>query len=366
MKSIIQIFKVLFFLFIFTGCIDDDLLWEKRELPVDLAYDGVFILNEGNFFYENASISYYNKDDGKVFDSIFFNTNALPLGDVGHSMILWDSLAYVVLNNSGRIYVFNAFDFEFAGSITGLTSPRYIHFVSDTKGYITDLYGREISIFDPRTLEVTGTIDVIGDNNQFFQHSTEQMVQSGHMLFVNSWSFNDQVLIIDTRNDELVDSIRVGLQPQSMVKDNTGRIWVLCDGGYTGNPFGHEKPSLLTIDPQTLQVDKKFEFDLNESPRELKINSTGDTLYFINKDVYRWAVHSDDQPRLFFESKYELVNSGYFGLGIDPETSEIYVGDGIDFLQPGLVYRLAPDGTPLDTIQAGILPKMFCFRPIPQ
>ncbi|MEZ5071811.1 MAG: hypothetical protein R2751_12850 [Bacteroidales bacterium] len=42
----------------------------------------------------------------------------------------------------------------------------------------------------------------------------------------------------------MVDSVRVGIQPNSMVLDRWNTLWVLCDGGFEGNAFGHGLPGL--------------------------------------------------------------------------------------------------------------------------
>jgi hypothetical protein len=147
------------------------------------------------------------------------------------------------------------------------------------------------------------------------------------------------------------------------VIDKNDKLWVLTDGGSEGNPYGHEKPGLIKIDAPTLSIEKTYRFNLEESPSELTINGTGDTLYFINKDVYRLAVDSENSPELFLESPYEgSYSGGYYGLGVDPATSEIYVADAIDFVQRGVVYRHSPDGTAVDTFKVGINPGDFCFK----
>ncbi len=53
----------------------------------------------------------------------------------------------------------------------------------------------------------------------------------------------------------------------------------------------------------------------------------------------------------------------YYGLGIDPATSEVYVADAIDYVQHGVVYRFTPQGRALDTLRVGIVPGSFCFKP---
>jgi DNA-binding beta-propeller fold protein YncE len=313
--------------------------------------------------YGNASLTYYDPETREVRDDIFFHANGIPLGDVAHSMSIRDSLAYVVVNNSGRIYIFNTLTFKLQGKITGLTSPRYIHFVNDTKAYVSDLYARSIAVVNPLTMELIGSIPVNNGIHDSYQHSTEQMLQYDRFVYTNCWSFDNQVLVIDSELDRVVDSIEVLKQPNSMVFDRNHTLWVLCDGGTEGSPYGFEAGGLLKIGAGSTEAEIVLKFSPGESPRDLKINGTGDTLYFINGGVYRYAVEARAGAELVIESPYgEITARGFYGLDVDPLSSEIYVADAIDFVQRGMVYRYSPEGLGVDTFRTGIAPGGFCFN----
>jgi hypothetical protein len=351
------------FLFSLTGCMKDEQIWDFGNPGFDAAPGGLFVINEGNFMYGNSSLTYYDPVSRQVINDVFFQTNTLPLGDVAHSMIIRDSLGYVVVNNSGRIYVMNANTFEVKGKITGLTSPRYMHFINETKAYVTDLYARSIAIVNPQTLEVTGAIPVNNGSSDFYQHATEQLLQYDRFVYTNCWSFDNQVLVIDSQLDRVVDSIEVIKQPNSMVMDKYHSLWVMCDGGTEGSPYGNETPGLLRVQAGSREAELVLGFTPGALPRDLKINGTGDTLFFINKDVFSYAVNGNGKPELVINSPYEgsLLN-GFYGLEVDPHNSEIYVADAVDFVQHGMIYRFSRDGTVLDTFQTGIAPGSFCFN----
>lgn len=337
----------------FASCIKYDPI--PSEDFGSVAGNGVFILNEGNFMYGNASLSYYDPTDKSVMNEVYARANGEKLGDVAQSMAIRGARGYIVVNNSSEVAVIDVSTFKLVGSVRGLTSPRYIHFLSDSKAYVTDLYAPRIAVINPLTCRVTGYVDTRGHK------STEQMVQYGKYVFTNCWSYDNRILVIDTNRDEVVDEIEVGIQPTSLVLDSYGKIWCITDGGYEGSQYGWEAPALYRIDAATRIVEKVFRFRMGDHPSEVCIDGDGRTLYFINKSVWRMDALDDRLPlRPLIAAP--LSKSVFYGLAVDPVNSDIYVGDAIDYSQRGVVYRFGADGLALDTIRVGITPGAFCFK----
>ena len=344
-------------------------LFSCAKSPIDTVFfdftgnSGVYIVNEGNFMYGNSSLSFYDPITKRVVNHVFQARNGAPLGDVAQSMIIWNNLGFIVINNSGKIYIIDSSTAEYKGQITGLSSPRYIHVINSQKAYITDLYARKITIFNPTTFEKTGIIKVGNSKSEFNQHSTEQMIQYKNLVFTNCWSYDNKILVIDSNTDQLVDSIEVLKQPNSMVIDRNNKIWVITDGGFEGSPYGYEQAGLLKIDAETREIERSFRFALGDHPLNLCINPSKDTIFFLNRHVWKMAVTEKRLPeKPFIASEYTSSTGGFYSLGIDPASSEIYLGDAIDHRQNGMVRRYASSGKLIDEFKVGISPGDFAFK----
>lgn len=357
--NILKLFSFLVIAFLITSCSKSPIREKTVVTPGDTTHvttyeNGIFVVNEGNYNWGNASVTFIDNKSNTLVQDIFRKSNSRGLGDVAESMKIDYNLGYLLINNSNRIEVVSLKDFKSVKTIMGLDSPRFLEIVDSTKAYVTNLQ-KDISIIDLQNNAVSGTIKTNG--------WTENMVRYDHFMLVTSiGTFSDpssqrraQVLVIDTRIDAIVDSIQTGKEPIGIVIDKKQKVWVLCTGGYDN----FEAPSLLRINPELRMVEKTFTFsNPDEVPSRLCINTAGDTMYFLRNGVCQMPVASAALPVLPLISAEGRL---FYGLAVHPNTGHIYVSDAKDYVQNGTVYQYNPTGTLVRQYVAGRIPGAFCF-----
>ena len=330
---------------------------EKEDINQDevlITQGGVFIVNEGNFSAANSSFSYYNINNSKIKNNLFYEVNNVPLGDVAQSMTIVNDMVYVVINNSGLIYGLDRETLEFKGKIVSLISPREMIIINNQKAYVSDLYSTEIAVVNPATYSITSKIEIGKSSDCMVKHDDKIMVANWSSF--NQDGINNTIMIINSQTDALADSIVVGIEPNSMVIDKDNLLWVLCSGGFMND----EIPTLWKINPVTLDIVKQFTFsNILHSPDNLCINGTGDSLYFLNNGVYKMSIYDLQLPD---NVTINENNRNYYSLGIHPIENEIYVSDALDYNQNGLVYRYSSEGKLVSSFEVGIIPGCFAFN----
>lgn len=343
-----------------------------EEEPFDTAGPGVFVLCEGNFNAGNATLSYYDPDSHTVENAVFYRANDRRLGDTGQSITLHSGTAYIAVENSGIIWAIDATTFRVRGQLTTgqtqhMTNPRYIHFVSDTRAYVTDLYAPYITVFNPQTMEYCASI-ATEQPAAYGYCSTEHLVQYGTEIFTNCWSYSNKLLVVDTQHEVVTDSICLSSwQPKSMVLDARGKLWVVTDGGYATDEdsFSDNIPHLYRIDAATHTIEMDQALDTDEGSVELATSPDGTVLYLINNDVYRMditASHVPVRPFITAERGNNGLRHKLYGIGVNPANGELYIADAVDYSQAGIVRRYTADGTLIDQFRVGINPNGFAFK----
>jgi hypothetical protein len=343
-----------------TACSKDPIREEPVDPPDDTVTEikidkGVFVVNEGNYNWGNATVTFFDHLTSSVIPDIFQKVNQRSLGDVAESMTISGNYGFLVINNSNRIEVVSMTDFTSVKSVTGLNSPRFMTVVSPSKAYISNLQGG-ISIFNLNSQTISGTVPT--------STWTENMIRYKNVVLVTSiGSFNEPssgrnafVFVLDNLTDKIVDSIATGKEPIGLVIDKKEKVWVLCSGGYDN----FEAPTLLRVDPEQRIVEKKFTFDNPlQVPSRLCMNPTGDTMYFLRGGVFRMAVTDLGLPQqAFIPSDGRLL----YGLSIQPSTGHIFTSDAVDYVQNGKVYEYRQSGTLVRSFTAGRIPGSFCFK----
>lgn len=345
-NSVVKIWCFLVLIFFVGVSCKDDKPESKKNPDIIIGERAVYITNEGNFQFGNAAISFYAPQSDEVVNKYFENVNNRALGDVCQSIFFFNGKAYIILNNSAVIEVVNAYTFVSEATITGFTSPRYFLPVSHSKAYVSDLYANSIAVVDLSSHTINNHINCQG--------WTEEMLYIYGKAYVTNQS-SDYVYVIDAALDKVIDSIDLGIASNSIVEDYKSRIWVL------GNDLNNQKaPRLFCINPVTNEIEENLSFENKaQNPWRLKINATRDTLYFLNDGVFRMPVTNNSLPdNAFIQSE----GKNFYGLGICPFTSDIYVSDAVDYVQQGIVFRYNSNGELLTSFHAGIIPGDFWFR----
>ncbi len=317
-----------------------------EPITVNTNNSGFFVVNEGNYTWGNSSLSFFDETNNKFHQDIFYEANAVPLGDVAYSMTIYNNKGYIVVNNSGIIYVVNLSNMKYTGKIIGLSSPRQMLIVNDTLAYVSDLYDTRIAKINLLNNSILGYVNI--------GHTTEKMLLLNNKIYITSWSYFNMVYLIDAQNGIKLDSAIVGKQPNSIVKDKNNNIWVLCDGGFTGSSYGQENASLWCLNSSDLSEIKHFTFsDILMSPIRLCTNRARDTLYFINNNVYNMAITENVLPN----TPLITANSrNFYGLAINSLANEIIVTDAKNYVANGEILIFDLNGNLKKSFISGVNP----------
>lgn len=305
---------------------------------------GVFVLNEGNFNWVNASVDYIHFESGLVSRNIFEGTNGFPLGDVLQSAYVEDGKLHLVINNSGRIRVVHLSDFKYIHSSAQLQSPRYMIMHSD-RVFVSDIYANRIHVLRSTDLSLLQSIPLTG--------WVEQMVLVGEELILANVR-KHKLYFLNVNILSIVDSLSVPDAPMNLQLDRDGKLWVLS----YGELFPEMAGGLGQVDVANRTILKSYAFPLGDHPTRLTMNAAKDTLYFINKHLYRMNIQEEALP---MQPIVSGDGKNYYALGIHPLNGEIWLGDARDFVQSGRIIRYSASGSYKAEFICGIIPGGFVF-----
>lgn len=339
-----RLFHLFLFLFpAFYSCMEKPRADQDTTLPSDSTSRSIFICNEGNFNWGNATLGLYQTVKSVYTSDLFRKVNGRSLGDVLQSVCIYDGETYLIVNNSGKIEIIDPKNFGSKGTITGLRSPRYMIPLSPTKAYVTDLYEKAVWIVNPKTKTITGKIP--------FNGWSEELLEANGKVFVCGRTSN-YVYVLNPSLNLVSDSIAIGYGAQHICRDFLGKLWVLTVGG---NGF--------TAQLHRINANGSVELSLNlgaeNCASRLMTDVNGKYLYWIQKDLHRMSVESNTLPA------QPWVNSGaanFYALGYDPFRHFILASDAKDFVQASEVFEYDTTGALKGSFRAGINTSFFCAK----
>ncbi len=350
-KLLLSLLVALFFSFTFSSCEPTE---SNDEVEVST---GLFVLNQGKFKANNASITYYDFATGFASNDIFLDKNDRILGDTGQDMIEYGSKLYIAMYSSKLIEVV---DKKTAKSIKSFAilnndvamAPRALA-VANGKVFVT-LFDGYVAQIDTATLTVDKTVKV-GPNPEGIAVANNKLyvANSGGLQTVK----DSTISVIDLATFTETKKIKVNLNPGAVKADSYGDIYVLTKGNY-GNikaKFQHvntatDKVTDIDMDAQYIDIvgDKayiaNFEYDANWSA--------------VNKTVGIYDVKNEKVISTNI-LKTEIKLTPYC-INVDPTTKYIYVGE-TDYSNNGKMYCFDEEGNLKYTFKTGVNPAKVIF-----
>lgn len=321
------------------------------EYPVILnPKGGLFILNEGNFQFGNATLDFYDFITQKLSSNAFETTNNRKLGDVLQSITHHGGKGYLVVNNSQKIEVINMNTLASEATITGFVSPRYMVVNGFQKAYVSEYYNGGIKVVDLNTNQIIHTIPLVGNCNELLIYNNKLYVTVS----------NKKILyVINTQSDVVMDSINVAYGPSSLRIDKNNDLWVLSSGRtITGGDFENGALQKINMEADTIVNMQYITRQSDHGPIKLRSNAKKDVLYWINKSIYKHPINEN----VVSSNPWILsFNNNFWALNYDSLTDEVYVGDAIDFVQRSTVNRYDETATLRGTFKAGVITGDFYF-----
>jgi YVTN family beta-propeller protein len=277
------------------------------------------------------------------------------------SMYAVNGKAYMMLNLSDTVAITDLNDFKETGTITGLSSPRYMSSYNN-KGYITQ-WGDNgvVKVVDLATNTILKTIDVGTGPEQTIQANGKILVCNG-----GAYDRDSTVSVIDPVTDKVVQTIVVGDNPKEMVIDMNNNIWVICYGyiKYDGSfNIILETPSkLVRLSKQSFQKAGEYIISATQHPQHIDISKDKSTIYYGGgfgfAGIYAMDIRETVTPSipLVDGSKY------FYGFNVNPGNGEIYAFDATDFTTPGMMYRYSSQGNLVKQYTVGVAPNGAMFK----
>ena len=321
---------------------DDDIGPQDNTEETDFQLNGrsgLLIRNEGHFGSGDASLSFYDENEDKLFTSVYADINGVVLGDILNSSFQDDNNYYWVVNNSGKIAVTDH-QLNQVGEITGLGSPRQLLPVSDTKAYVTDLFSGSIAVVDLTTLTVTGNITVAGWSEELFLIDSK-------VYAINK--DNRQIVVIDPTTDAVLESIDI-------VEEFTGAthlddhvyIGTKNEAGDTHYVLDYDVMAESFVDTLDLGAGFAWSTYLNAFD-----NGTKTLVYHLGGVQKINLEDTDPSPEFLVATDTYSV----YGLQVIDDNSKLIVCDAKDYVVDGDVHLYDMAGNLEKTLTTGPLPN---------
>ena len=348
-KTLAALFGCAMFNFLFVGCKDPEPVNPTPVDPEKAGANGVYVLCEGLWQMNNATLAFYDFTAGELTADAFLAVNGRGLGDTGSDLQIYGGKMYCVVNISETVEVMSRDARSLKQIPLSGKQPRKVAFYQDF-AYVS-CYDGDVVKIDTATLSVVGTCTA-GSNPDGL------CVANGKLYVANSGGLNypnygKTVSVIDLTNFSVVKNISVVDNPTRIAADKYGDVYLNSNGNYSDVASAFQR-----ISSQTDEVVQTFGF----SATNLVIS--GDFAYLYDYD-YATQQSVVKVLNVFDET---IENENFIADGTNIETpyaiavnsvnGDVYIADAHDYSTNGDVICFDANGRKKFSFEVGINPMV--------
>jgi YVTN family beta-propeller protein len=345
-------FAVCLFALILNGCKSDPA--ENVITPVPNV-TGVYVLNEGMFGDPTgARLTLYDVRKDSAYQNVFESANSgASLGSVGDDMVIHNGKAYFVMSGSNNIVAMDMSSNQKLQEVRFPGSAVHDLLIDSTRNklFVTRLYSSSVYVLNLSLLQVIDSIRV-GANPQ-------GMALIGDKLFVCNSGYGDDstVTVVNANTNVVTATIKLTRGPSGAAIAPDGKLWVVCAGKTFGAPIVNGR--VFIVDPATnAKVDSlAFTGDLYGA---IVVSSDGYAYVIGSSAGFGGSIH-----RISTSSKsvnLNFITGTFYGIGYDDVAREIYASDAKSFTSDGEVKIYTNAGALRKTFPALKGPAVFGFK----
>ncbi len=370
------------------SCNEDDTIQtggtQSGGAQTDGSIKGMYILNEGNWGANKASLDYLDLSSTPVS----YTTNlwaarnpheTLGLGDMGSDLKAYGSKLWMVINGSNKVEIADVRTCEQLGKID-IPNGRSLAF-DGGYAYVSSYAGTSMENgnaspgcvykIDTTTMSIVSRVDV------GFQPE-EMAVIGGKIYVANSGGYcapdyDRTVSIIDIATFQEIEKIDVAINLHRLKADSDGKLWVTSRGDYISIP------SKLFVIGRNSEGKMAVTKTIDKTPADFCI--VGDSLYYYSSE-WNYAAGGyaisygiintktcEEVASTLFKTPadaahvimpYGLIVNPTFSAA-HPDARDFFILDAMDYTSNGKVHHFNADGTLNHTYSAGEMPGHAAF-----
>jgi|GEM_PF-2792601 len=225
-----KLFLLLILPLIISSCSDDDKNDAGNGLPNLESGNYLYVLNQGGWKANNASLSLVNLDKNTVTSQFFEALNNFNLGDVAEKIIKYENKAFISVSGSDIVKIINLQNGESLGSITlsKSTFPKRLKIVDNTL-FVCGLDSNKIYTYDLDNYNLLGEYET-GPNPEDFEIYNNKIYVLNSAKGVVGVENGATLYIIDLNSSETV-KVSTKFNPSNIEIDETNNKYYISNIG---------------------------------------------------------------------------------------------------------------------------------------